>query len=83
MKQNKWPEFILTLAVRFVFGAIAGCAAYFFFFWKAVLRAFSHDEVRTPLVLMIVCGVIGGIIAACTVPYWQTPWYKGSRIDRD
>jgi hypothetical protein len=58
MKKSKWPDFIVTLAFRFIGGAILGC------------------------VFAVGCGLVGGLIAVCKTPYWQTPWYKGIDANR-
>jgi hypothetical protein len=79
MKQSKWPDFIFTIIVRFICGVVLGCLACFLLFWKAILRAFSHNHTHAPLVLMLLCGIVGGLIAVFTVPHWETPWYKGIR----
>jgi hypothetical protein len=79
MKQNKWPDFLLTVAVRFICGFVFGCLAFFVIFWRGILRSFSHDNSSAPLIVMILCGAVGSIIAVFTIPYWQTPWYKGIR----
>jgi hypothetical protein len=82
MKKSKWPDFLFTIAVRFVGGAFLGCVACILLSYRGVLWAFSHDNTRGPLIWLALCGLIGGIIAVFTVPHWQTPWYKGIR-DRD
>ncbi|HZR16441.1 MAG TPA: hypothetical protein VFE51_03870 [Verrucomicrobiae bacterium] len=79
MKRSKWPDFLLTVAVRFVCGFVLGCLACFVLFWRGILRSFSHNNSMAPLVIMIVCGVVGSLIAVFTIPHWQTPWYKGIR----
>jgi hypothetical protein len=79
MKPSKWPDFLFTIAVRFICGIVLGSLACFLFFWKGILRSFSHDHTRLPFILMIFCGMIGGLISVFTVPRWQTPWYKGIR----
>jgi hypothetical protein len=79
---SKWPDFLFTVVVRFFGGTVLGCLALFFFNWKGVLQAFSRNDTHGPLILLVLCGLVGGIIAVFTVPHWQTPWYKGIR-DRD
>jgi membrane peptidoglycan carboxypeptidase len=76
MKQNKWPDFLFTLTVRFVFGIVLGGLACSLFSWKGILRAFSHNNTHWPLIWMGLWGSVGGVIAVFTVPRWQTPWYK-------
>jgi hypothetical protein len=77
MKKNKWPDFILTVAIRFVGGVVLGAGAGLIFGYRFVLRSFSRNHMSGPLILLGVCGLVGGIIAVCKIPYWQTPWYKG------
>jgi hypothetical protein len=76
MNNSKWPDFIFTVAVRFVSGAVLGGVACFFFTWKGILRAFSHENTQGPVIWLGLCGLAGGIVAIFTVPRWQTPWYK-------
>src|SRR5438874_12734044 len=75
MKENKWPDFLLAMGVRFVCGIILGGMAYFLF-GKGVLRAFSHDNAHGHLTWLTLCGLAGGFVAIFTVPRRQTPWYK-------
>lgn len=76
MKQSKWPDFLFTITVRFVCGILLGGLACFLFSWRGILRAFSHDNTHWPLIWLGLCGVGGGVVAAFTVPRWQTPWYR-------
>ena len=68
---------------RFVGGGLLGGVACFVSSYRGILRAFSHDNTRWPLIWLAVCGLIGGLIAVFTVPHWQTPWYKGIRDHED
>jgi hypothetical protein len=79
MKQSKWPDFLFTIAVRLIGGIVLGGLACFVLGYRGILRAFSHDNTREPLIWLVLCGLAGGIIAVFTVPHWQTPWYKGIR----
>src|SRR5262245_47674770 len=76
MKKSKWPDFLFTIAVRFICGMVLGGVACSFFTWKGILRAFSHNDTIGPLVWLGICGLIGGVVAVFTVPRWQTPWYR-------
>jgi hypothetical protein len=76
MKKSKWPDFLFTVAVRFVCGVVLGGLACFPFTWRGILRGFSHDNAYGPLVWLGLCGLAGGLAAVFTVPRWQTPWYK-------
>jgi uncharacterized membrane protein YedE/YeeE len=77
MKKSKWPDFILTVAFRFIGGMILGCGAGLIFTYRGILMAFSRNHISGPVIWLAVCGLVGGIIAVCKTPYWQTPWYKG------
>lgn len=83
MKKSKWPDFLFTLAVRLVCGVVLGCLVCGVIFWKGILRAFSHNDEAAPVIVLIVCGLLGGLVAIFTVPRWQTPWYKGIRVRDD
>jgi len=76
MKANKWSDFLFALAVRFVCGFVLGCFAYAIFFFKGILRSFSHNNTHAPFILMLICGAVGSIVAMCQIPHWQRPWYK-------
>ncbi len=76
MKNSKWPDFLFTIAVRFVCGIVIGGLACFLFSWKGILRAFSHNNTVWPLVWLVFCALVGGLVAVFTVPRWQTPWYR-------
>jgi hypothetical protein len=76
MKKSKWPDFLCTVAVRFVCGVPLGGVACLLVSYRGILRAFSHDDVYGPLVWLGLCGLAGGLVAVFTVPRWQTPWYK-------
>jgi hypothetical protein len=76
MKPNPWPDFLFTLAVRFVCGVVVGSTVCFIFTWRLILRAFSHNHTHAPVIWLALCALAGGLIAALTVPRWQRPWYK-------
>jgi hypothetical protein len=67
--------------VRSICGFVIGCMVCALFFWKGILRSFSRNNTHLPLILMLVCGVIGSIVAMCNIPYWQRPWYKRDSDD--
>lgn len=87
-----WAEFIFALAVRFLVGAVialAICLALTFF-------AGSRGPRKSVLVESVNAGatgflfwwfaawaVIGGLMAAFSIPRWQTPWYKYKRWEKD
>lgn len=76
MKQNPWPDFLFTLAVRFICGVVLGVLACFLFTGKGMLWAFSPNHTHAPLVWLALCTLGGGLFAVFTVPRWQRPWYK-------
>jgi len=80
---NSWPDFIFTIIVRLLCGGVLGGLACFVFMWRGILNAFAHNNTRVPLVVLSVCGIVGGLIAVFTVPRWQTPWYKGVIAEND
>jgi hypothetical protein len=83
MKKSKWPDFIVTVAFRFLGGMMLGCVAGAVLTYRVILRAFSRNHVSWPFILLGACGLVGGIIAVCKTPYWQTPWYKGIEGDKE
>jgi hypothetical protein len=87
--RGKWPDFLFTLGIRFFCGAVLGVLASFLIFLICVPR--GHRAARPPLVLWVfndeahahrpyywfgAWSLLGGIVAAFTIPRWQTPWYK-------
>src|SRR5438270_1758509 len=76
MKQNKWPDFLFTITVRLICGIVLGGLASFLFAWTGVLRTLSHNNTHRSLIWLGLWGLAGAIIAVCTIPRWQTPWYK-------
>jgi hypothetical protein len=75
--KSKWPEFLLTIGLRLISGAIVGSLAGLLLGYKLILRSFARDNVRLVALWLGLWGLGGAIIWACRVPYWQTPWYKG------
>jgi hypothetical protein len=83
MKKSKWPDFLLTVAIRFIGGVVLGCGfgVVCGFRLGIILRSFARNHIHGPFIFVGLCGLVGGIIAICTTPSWQRPWYKG--IDHD
>jgi hypothetical protein len=79
MKKSKWPDFIVTIIFRFIGGAVLGAGAIMVFGYRGILRAFSRNHTKSPLILLAISALVGGIISVCKTPYWQTPWYKRDR----
>lgn len=80
MKQSKWPDYLFTVAVRFVFGGIFGALAALLIGYKLILRSEARNNLLVIVVWFIVWALAGSIIAVLTIPKWQTPWYKSVRI---
>jgi hypothetical protein len=74
--KSKWPDFLFTISVRFVCGILFGALTGLLFFWRGILRSFSHDHTHWAFLWLGICSLTGGIVAVFTVPRWQTPWYK-------
>jgi hypothetical protein len=83
MKKSKWPDFIVTVIMRFAAGVVLGAVVGLVGGYRGILRAFSRDHTRGPVIWLSLCGLVGGIIAVCRTHYWQTPWYKGRDDDQD
>lgn len=83
MKPNPWPDFLFTVAARFLGGALMGGLACVVIGHRGILRALSHDNLKAPLLWLAACGLIGGLVGLLTTPHWQTPWYKGIRDRND
>jgi len=80
---SKWLDFLFTLVVRLICGVVLGSGAGMLISYKGILRSFSHDHLKGPIIWLALCGLVGGAIAIFTVPRWQTPWYKGIRTRKD
>jgi hypothetical protein len=76
MKPNSWLDFLFTIVLRLISGAILGTLFLVFFRWKGILQSFSRDDLHGPLVSLLLSGAVGGVIDMLTVPYWQLPWYR-------
>lgn len=88
--KGKWSDYIFTVVVRFICGAIIGLLIGLilaFFGGRrgrlGVGRAHStlvdlveKGEYRTLFLWFGLAGFLGGLIAVFTIPRWQTPWYK-------
>jgi len=72
-------DFLFTIVVRLISGAVLGCGAGMLLGYKGILRAFSQNHLKAPIIWLALCGLAGGVIAIFTIPPWQTPWYKGIR----
>lgn len=83
MKKSKWPDFIVTVIMRFIAGVILGAGVGLIGGYRGILKALSRDHMKVPGIWLGLCGLVGGIIAVCRTPYWQTPWYKGRDDDQD
>lgn len=93
----KWADFLFTLAVRFIVGAVLGALASILI-CAPVGRKYSQHMGTNQLLLwvtgdaahphrflywVLAWSLGGAIIAMFTIPYWQTPWYKRERLKFD
>ncbi len=76
---NKWPDFLFTIAVRFICGLVLGGIVCVVLFYRGILTSFAHNHIRSVAIWLGIWCIGGGLVAAFTVPKWQTPWYKGIR----
>ena len=80
MKPSKWPDFLFTAAVRFIFGGIFGALIGLLAGYRIVLRLEAHDNIKAVVIWFVIWALVGSIGAVFTIPRWQTPWYKSVRI---
>jgi hypothetical protein len=94
MKKSKWPDFLFTVAVRFICGALIGALVslpVIFFAGRgtrsrrtSLLVEWLNAEKHTALILWFgAWALAGGLIALWTIPRWQMPWYKPKRWNKD
>ena len=86
----KWADFLFTLAVRFIGGALSGMLPGFLILCPnrgsgkhPLLLWVAGDEAHPHRFLYWLLGwaIAGGIIGMLTTPYWQTPWYKRKPLE--
>ncbi len=92
--QNKWPDFLFKVAVRFFCGVFVGVilGVVVGFFWGSGGRRYHSRPAKSfivehlnrddywPVVFWVgAWGLGAGIISIFTIPHWQAPWYKGIR----
>jgi hypothetical protein len=80
MRQSKWPDYLFTAAVRFVFGGIFGGLLGLLAGYRVMLRLEARDNLKGIVLWLMVWALIGSIVAVWTIPKWQTPWHKSLRI---
>ena len=80
MKTSKWPDYLFTVAVRFIFGGIFGGLAGMLLGWRGILGSEAHSSLKAIGFWLVGWFVLGSIIAVFTVPSWQTPWYKREKL---
>ena len=83
MKQSKWPDFMFTVVVRFVCGFVLGGLGCVLIFWTGMLRTSAHNHYSAALIFLALGAFVGAIAAVCTIPRWQTPWYKREPLHLD
>ena len=80
MKQSKWPDYLFTAAVRFIFGGIFSALLGLLVGYRFILRSEAHERLWGVVFWFAAWALVGSIVAVCTIPKWQTPWYKSVRI---
>lgn len=75
--KSKWPDFLFAVGVRLVCGVILGGGMGLYFGWRTILKWEAGERTSWIVWWLIAWAVGGGIVCACTVPHWKTPWYKG------
>jgi hypothetical protein len=83
MKQSKWPDFLFTVVVRFVCGLVLGALGCLLIFWAGLLRVSAHNHYSFALIFIGLGAFVGAIAAVCTIPRWQTPWFKREPLHLD
>jgi DMSO reductase anchor subunit len=83
MKQSKWPDYLFSVAVRFVFGGIFGAVGGLLFLVSGrhpmALHLGGHNALMLIVAAFVLGALIGSIGAVLTIPDWQTPWYNDRR----
>ena len=69
-----WGDFLLTLVVRFLCGAVLGAIAMFVVRFRAVMNVIAQDGFPFMTLLLWCAG--GGVIAMFTTPRHMLPWTK-------
>ena len=81
MRQSRWPDYLFSVAVRLVFGGIFGAVGGLLLLVTGRHPAVVHLGGRNALMVIAAAFVLGALFGAIgavlTIPYWQTPWYKG------
>lgn len=90
--RTKWGDFLFTLVVRLIAGAVLGALASLLV-CVPVRRASRHsllvwvtgdaDHPHRFAYWILAWAIGGSIIGVFTIPYWQTPWYQYERLKFD
>ena len=71
---NPWLDFVITVAIRFVCGAVLGAVAVFIITYRSTLRDIA--EGHFPIERVLLFAAIGGVICTFTTPRDSLPWVK-------
>lgn len=71
---NPWVDFIITVLVRFVCGAILGALGAFILTFRGAMREVAQSHF--PIERVLVFAAIGGVICTFTTPRDSLPWVK-------
>jgi len=86
MKPSQWPDYLFSVAVRSVFGGIFGGLAGLLLLFTGrhpiAVHMGGHNALMLVAAAFVLGTLFGSIGAVCTIPYWQTPWYKGVRDEK-
>ncbi len=84
--RNKWPDFLFTIAIRLICGAVLSALV-----GLLICAPINRHAARRPLLLWVfgdkdhplrpyywfgAWALGGAIVTVLTTPRWQTPWYR-------
>lgn len=71
---NPWLDFIITVLVRLLCGAVLGAVAAFIITFRSTMREISQSHF--PIERVLIFALIGGVICTFTTPRDSRPWVK-------